>query len=110
MSDKLKIAVCQYDVIWNDPIANFSLIEELTSGLEFDTLILPEMFSSGYFTSPKDLKDPLAIKTKKWMEMQSSKALILGSCANKEGDFFYNSLFGYHKQQEVVTIKKYIPL
>lgn len=106
MSEKLKIAVCQYNVIWNDPIANFSLIEELTSGLDYDILVLPEMFSSGYFTNPTELNDPLAIKSKKWMEMQSSNALILGSCANKEGEYFYNSLFGYHQQKQLCNYKK----
>lgn len=106
MSDILRIAPCQFDVIWNDPLANFATIEELVSPIAFDILILPEMFSTGYFSNPSGLKDPLAIKTKKWMASQSASALILGSCANKEKNIFYNSLLGYHQQKEICNYKK----
>lgn len=93
--ENLTISLCQYDIHWNDPLANFATIEELTSGLNYDLLVLPEMFSTGFITQPNDGMDPLGIKSKKWMESMSTNSMLLGSISIKEKDLFYNKLLVY---------------
>jgi omega-amidase len=104
--DSLQVALCQFDVVWNTPLTNFSIIEELSVGIEADLLVLPEMFSSGFVVNPKELADPLAIKTMKWLSVNSAKKTILGTTAIKRGEIFYNSLLVYSSEKEIVTYNK----
>lgn len=52
----MKIGFFQYDVIWRDRKANLSYIDSKIKDSNFDLLVLPELFTSGYaFDSKADL-------------------------------------------------------
>ncbi len=50
----MRVALLQYDIVWQDPDANFALIEASLDAVEggFDVCVLPEMFSTGFTMSP----------------------------------------------------------
>ena len=103
----LTVALCPYAPVWNNPLSNFSIIEELNSGIISDLLLLPEMFSTGFILDPKSLNDTLAIKSKKWLESQSHQQMILASCPILEKDQFYNRLFVFDKGKEITHYDKF---
>ena len=53
----MRLLFLQYDVVWEDPDANFSKIEAFLDAVEegFDLCVLPEMFSTGFTMSPRRL-------------------------------------------------------
>lgn len=104
--DKLRLSICQFDVFWNNPMANFGAIEELTSGLQTDALVLPEMFSTGFAPEPSSLVDPMAIKTKKWLLSQCTNRLLMGTYAVREGQNYFNRLAVTLNQEELITYDK----
>jgi omega-amidase len=106
-STNLTVALCQYDPFWNNPLSNFSIIEELNSAIISDILFLPEMFSTGFILNPKILTDSLAIKSKKWLESYSHQQMTIGSCPILEQDKFYNRLFVYNKGKEITHYDKH---
>jgi omega-amidase len=103
---KLKLSVCQFDVVWNSPMANLAIIEELTVGLNTDLLVLPEMFNTGYVLDPSILSDPLAIRTQKWLEQMSQKNAIIGSVAYKQDQSYFNSIWLYQNSEKIYSYNK----
>lgn len=103
----MKVTLCQFDVHWNSPDANFGVVEEMCSGLVTDLLVLPEMFSTGFNTETSLLLDPLALKTKRWMSSFSSNKLILGSAPHKiKESIFHNSLFAFSEGKQLQEYHK----
>jgi len=102
----MRISLCQFDIYWNAPEANFATIEELCSGLNTDLLVLPEMFSSGFAPTPHELADPMAIKSTRWMQAYSSDKALVGSVAKKENDKYYNTALFCHQNKVVSSYNK----
>lgn len=49
MKDHLNIALFQQDIAWEDPLANYAIVEQAFNGVgESDILVLPETFSTGF--------------------------------------------------------------
>jgi omega-amidase len=102
----LTIALCQYNVIWNKPCANFAKLEELTAYTDCHILVLPEMFSTGFLLDPFFHPDLIGIQTRKWLSMASAKKTVLGSVALKENNSFYNRILVYENQKEICFYNK----
>lgn len=100
----MKITLLQTDIIWADPVANRGHIEEIMKTLpESDVYVLPEMFSTGFATSPEGIAEPLDApgNTYEWMLEMAKKynAAIAGSVATEtrgrdnEGKDYYNRFY-----------------
>jgi omega-amidase len=103
---KLTLGICQYDIHWNEPMANQGLLDELLDGKTMDLLVLPEMFDTGFLSNPTILKDLNAIRSKQWMKKNSRRQAIIGSVANKINGEFKNSLYVYHAENELIRYDK----
>lgn len=97
----MKVSLLQRDVIWADPrgnaAANSAIMESLRGT---DLFVLPEMFSTGFATSPEGIAEELDPKgecfTLRWMRKEASRldCAVCGSVAVKETDGrFFNRLY-----------------
>ena len=90
----LSLAFIQYDIIWKDIYANFSMLEGLISRNYSDEsiVLLPEMFSTGFCMHPKELAEEANGPTINWMKniAQKYNTIIAGSIIHKEDDKYHN--------------------
>ncbi|HET8753674.1 MAG TPA: amidohydrolase [Salinimicrobium sp.] len=97
MAEKLKIAILQADLVWENSEANRNQfrpkIEQLSS--DVDLIILPEMFSTGFSMNAENLAEPVDGPTLNWMKKNSAEndVAITGSVIIKEEGKYYNRLF-----------------
>ena len=95
MKDTLEIALCALDIVWNDPKANYSAIEELCAGIEADILVLPEMFPTGFTITPKTMAQPTngsGVNFMKKLAEQLNLA-VCGSISTADGSNYYNRFY-----------------
>lgn len=92
--ENLKIVLIQTDIFWENVAANLAILEEKIWNIsnDFDLIILPEMFNTGFSMNPKTFSEPSNGHTTKWMKMiaAQTKSAICGSIAIKENGFYYN--------------------
>ncbi|HKK75224.1 MAG TPA: amidohydrolase [Saprospiraceae bacterium] len=96
MTDILRVTIVQADLIWENVTANLQHMDHLLEGLsgKTDLVVLPEMFTTGFTMSPKDLAEPLHGPTFEWMTAFAKKteAAVTGSIVCREADSYYNRL------------------
>lgn len=106
MSDLLRLGLCQMELSWEDPAENFKRIERLVgqSETEFDLLVLPEMFSTGYTMKPEGLPRDIGERTLEWMKSFSRRAgvSVTGSSVCKEGVAYFNRLWFVSPEEDRV--------
>ncbi|AWX44248.1 Hydrolase YafV [Flagellimonas maritima] len=97
MSLELKIALVQSALIWEDPDANRAMFAKKIAAIRssVDLIVLPEMFTTGFTMSPKNIASSEGSKTVKWMQRISREknVAITGSIVFTENDENYNRLF-----------------
>lgn len=73
--------------------ANLAAIEDMLCGVECDTVVLSEMFQTGFVTDPSIVVDSGA--TLEWMQCLSRKldAAIVGSVIVREGGEYRNRMY-----------------
>ena len=49
---ELKVALCQFDMVWEDTAANLRTAGRMVAEADADLVILPEMFATGFETDP----------------------------------------------------------
>ncbi len=78
---KHRVAIVQRDVTWCDIEANLEALEHSLASVEADTIILSEMFQTGFVTEPQRVAD--TGRTLGWMQHMArrSNAAIVGSVA-----------------------------
>lgn len=90
----LKVALVQYDIVWENVDCNLSRIEGLLSQIkgEVDVIILPESFTTGFSIGSVRLAEGWKGRTVEWMESVSKKydSVVCGSFFVKEGGKCYN--------------------
>lgn len=93
--EKLKIALLQYDIHWENPQANFDLIEDIIQNAEADIFMLPEMFSTGFTMEPEKHAEPFCGKSFKFLQQLaiSKNAAFTASVPTKTGAGFFNRLY-----------------
>lgn len=90
----LTITLVQADLSWENKQSNFITFEKVFSSLEdiTDVIILPEMFSTGFITEPKNLAENMEGETMNWMKQQAKmfNVVIAGSLVVIENGKYYN--------------------
>ena len=83
ITEELHIGLIQSELIWENPESNLRHFNELMKAgpSDLDTIILPEMFSTGFTMNPENIAKSDAERALDWMKekAQASQALILGS-------------------------------
>ena len=97
MANKLRIALVQTSIVWENPQINRNLLEKKINQIssDLDLIILPEMFTSGFTMQPEKINIDEGQKTIDWMlEIAFEKQMaITGSIVFFEDNKFYNRLF-----------------
>jgi predicted amidohydrolase len=92
----LTVTLIQDDISWQDPRANRLRNQKHVEAIagETDLIVLPEMFSTGYYEQPRDTFETMQGETVAWMRESAAKcnAVITGSLIMKTGDKFVNRM------------------
>ena len=112
MSDlkKLKIALLQTELVWEDNDANREAIgkelEKLAGG--YDIIVLPEMFNTGFTMNAQAVSETMEGPTVKWLLEKSAerKTVICGSLIISENGNFYNRLIWAENGEITTTYDK----
>ncbi len=104
----MKTTILQRDIKWGDPKANIQRADEAISrNAGSDLYVLPEMFSTGFCTSPEGIaeKDDYTLQ---WMKSKASEtdAAIAGSIAVEEDGKYYNRFYFVKPDGEVTHYDK----
>ena len=92
----MKILLLQIDIAWNSPEENRLRIESfIWNSPEADLIILPEMFTTGFSVSPKEIAEKADTETLCWMQdiAGSKNAAICGSIATEENGNYFNRFY-----------------
>jgi omega-amidase len=99
----MKVAICQYDIIWSDGEKNRRAIGEmLDHGEQADLYVLPEMWSTGFIMNPSGIAEHTEDSTGgvncpslQWMKCKAAekKAAIAGSVAVEEQGRYFNRFY-----------------
>lgn len=112
-SEKLRVALLQSDIIWEDINANLAQFSTKIKSIssEVDLIVLPEMFSIGFTMNAKNLAETMDGKTVRWMQnlAQEKQAVITGSVIISERPFnfaqgdikYYNRLLFVHPSGKI---------
>lgn len=106
----MHLSLLQTDIVWADKYANFEKITRQLASLagKTDLAVLPEMFSTGFFTHRMDLAETMngeTVQTLKAWAMQFDLA-ISGSFIATENDKIYNRAFFVFPDGSIHTADK----
>lgn len=102
----MKVVLFQQDIVWADPASNRSRIESALGNIPApDLIILPEMFSTGFATSPEGIAEDAPSETFAWMKRMAAEmdCAFAGSVAICENGLYYNR-FAFVKPDGNVTL------
>lgn len=104
---KHRVAIVQRAIEWQMIEANLAAIEDMLCGVECDTVVLSEMFQTGFVTDPSNVADSGA--TLEWMQRLSRKldAAIVGSVIVREGGEYRNRMYFVKPTGEVEWYDKH---
>ena len=84
----MKVILLQTDICWADPAANVAYMDKLISAHAqgTDLFVLPEMFSTGFCTSPEGIAESSDSATLRWMKQKAAErnCAIAGSVSVEE--------------------------
>jgi len=89
----INVTLIQSDIIWEDRILNLKKYQEKLNQIEStDLIILPEMFTTGFSMSPKDISENMNGETIQWMKQNAHKmnSAISGSIIIEEDGKYFN--------------------
>lgn len=94
MKNILKIEGLNFDILWKDKSINFDRIDKELEDSTSDIILLPEMFSTGFYMKPEEIADREE-ETLSWMKTFSKKmnTAIAGSASVCENDQFFNRFY-----------------
>jgi predicted amidohydrolase len=116
VQDTLHIALFQIDLIWEDPKANLSKIDDLLKKVSggTDIVFLPEMFTTGFSMKVTEMAESMEGATLQWILQRSRdhKVAICGSLIIKENNHYFNRLvfaepdgkFHYYDKRHLFTM------
>lgn len=92
----MRVALFQTKLIWERPKENRSLIQEYINSCdeEYDLLVLPEMFTSGFTMNPERVAEKMDGETIEWLKLVAieKNIAITGSLVIEESENYYNRL------------------
>lgn len=110
MQEKLKVALIQSDIIWENPNKNRIAFEEKIHSIsdDIDVIVLPEMFTTGFTMSPDKVSESMEGETVKWMRNLAFKkhSAIVGSIVIEEKGLFFNRLLFVKPSGEISFYNK----
>src|SRR5690554_1081813 len=93
----MKIALIQFDILWEHKAANLEKAAQLIHSLpdDVDLAVLPEMFTTGFSMNPAAIAEPERSSTLETIQTiaQKHQIAITGSWATEENGFYYNRLY-----------------
>ena len=105
----MKVILLQTDICWADPAANVAYMDKLISAHAqgTDLFVLPEMFSTGFCTSPEGIAESSDSATLRWMKQKAAErnCAIAGSVSVEENGKFYNRFYFVHPDGNVQWYK-----
>ncbi len=110
MQEKLKVALIQSDLVWENPKQNrLNFTKKITAiSQQVDLIILPEMCTTGFTMHASELAENMQGESVKWMvEMaKMSNAAIVGSFIITEANKYYNRLLFVHPEGKIEIYDK----
>lgn len=110
MQQQLKIALVQTHLIWENPVANRTNIQEKLDNFKdnVDLIILPEMFTTGFSMNPNPYAETLQGKTLSWLKEITLKrnTAVCGSLMITENNNYYNRFVFVTPQCDVYYYNK----
>lgn len=109
-SIKMKVTILQRDIEWANPSLN---VERASQAIDrnpgSDLYILPEMFSTGFCTSPEGVAESDCSDTLKWLIQKSAQidAAIACSVAVESNGRYYNRFYFVKPDGSVTTYDKH---
>jgi len=92
----LTITLIQTDLVWEEIDANLTMLTEKIKAVDAptDLIVLPEMFSTGFSLSARQLAETMSGKAVSWLRSTAldQGAAITGSLMIKEDGNYYNRL------------------
>lgn len=91
----LKVTIVQDDISWQDPAANRVRYQgHFDAMVDTDLVVLPEFFSTGFYTDPTEKYETMDGDTVAWMSECASRlgAVITGSLVMQLDDIFVNRM------------------
>lgn len=92
----MDVVLMQADLVWNDAQANREHFEQKIAQVDkVDLIVLPEMFPTGFCTSPRGVAEPADGITLHWMQrVARERAVALcGSVAIESNGGYYNRFY-----------------
>lgn len=105
----LRVALAQTSLHWHDVTANHANFDALIDAApEFDLLVLPEMFASGFSMTPADCAQNMDGPSVRWMTSVAARcnAAVCGSLAIRDGQRFVNRFVFVHPDGRVDVYDK----
>jgi predicted amidohydrolase len=109
MNASLRVALAQAELVWHDVDANHAEFEAmLANAAEFDLLVLPEMFASGFSMQPEVCAQRMDGPSITWMRDMAERfdAAVCGSLAVNDGGKFVNRFVFVHPDGVLDTYDK----
>lgn len=119
----MKIGAIQLNIVKNDKEANLNKIEKFLRESDVDVVVLPELFSTGYFYDTKEEKEVLAenipngITTESLLKIaKDTETYIAGAILEKEAENLYitavvvgpNGFVGKHRKRNLTNDEKIV--
>lgn len=101
----LHVSVFQFDLVWENPVANRTKIDEWLrkSNEKTDVIFFPEMFTTGFSMNVSGLAETMDGETVGWMKARSAEfqTALCGSLIIREDGKFFNRLLFVEPSGEV---------
>lgn len=92
---KIKVAVCQVDMEWENTSKNLERLEPIVAAAEADVVVLPEMFATGFKLRPSRVAEAadgqVVAAMHRWAKTYGRA--IVGSVVIAQGGQFRNRMF-----------------
>uniref|UniRef100_A0A4W5LTR6 CN hydrolase domain-containing protein n=1 Tax=Hucho hucho TaxID=62062 RepID=A0A4W5LTR6_9TELE len=107
---KMKIALIQSSLAWENPEKNRNTFEKKINAIEdkVDLIILPEMFTTGFTMEPNAVAETMHGETLTWLKhlAKAKNSAITGSLVITENGNFYNRMVFVFPSGEVCSYDK----
>jgi omega-amidase len=110
VKDLLKIALVQFDIIWESVAENCWKIEQLVfdNKSEIDIIILPETFNTGFSMNIEKVSEPIEGDTLDWMKYLATRrnSVVCGSFFVVEKGKYYNRFYWVEPEGRIFSYDK----
>ena len=110
MQDQLKVALIQPNTVWEKRKQNRENLTQKIDEIqqEFQLLVLPETFNTGFSMKPEDIAETMDGKTVHWMQSVATQrqSAVVGSLIIEENKKYYNRLLFVYPSGEIKHYNK----